>query len=56
VFATRFISQAIVYNKVMNRLQEKDLFAWWWLLDIWMFFYYIIFAPALWRRPRKSWN
>ena len=56
VFAVRFLTQAIIYNKAMTRLQEKDLFAWWWLLDIWMFFYYIIFAPAIWKKPKKSWN
>ncbi|RYY63804.1 MAG: glycosyltransferase, partial [Chitinophagaceae bacterium] len=56
VFGLRFLSQAIIYNKAMSRLQEKDLFAWWWLLDIWMFFYYIIFAPAIWKKPKKTWN
>ncbi len=56
VFSLRFISQAIIYKKSMDRLQEKDLFAWWWLLDIWMFFYYIIFAPAIWKKPKKSWS
>lgn len=56
VFAVRFLSQAIIYYKVMEKLQEKDLFAWWWLLDLWMFIYYCIFAPALWKRPRNSWN
>jgi cellulose synthase/poly-beta-1,6-N-acetylglucosamine synthase-like glycosyltransferase len=56
VFGIRFLSQAIIYSKAMQRLQEKDLFAWWWLLDIWMFFYYIIFAPAIWKKPKKTWN
>ena len=56
IFLIRFIVQAIVFSKVMKKLDEKDLFPWWWLLDIWMFFYYIIFMPALWRRPRKTWH
>jgi len=34
---------------------EKDLWPWFIFLDMWMFFYYIIFAPALWRRPRNKW-
>lgn len=55
VFALRLISQAIVYYKAMQQLDEKDLFAWWWLLDIWMFIYYCIFAPALWKKPKKNW-
>ncbi|WP_315820716.1 hypothetical protein [Paraflavitalea speifideaquila] len=56
IFLVRSISQAIIYNKVMNKLNEKDLFAWWWLLDIWMFIYYCIFAPALWKKPKKNWH
>jgi hypothetical protein len=56
VFALRFISQAIVFHKSMKKLDEKDLFPWWWLLDLWMFIYYLIFAPALWKKPQKSWN
>lgn len=56
VFAFRLISQAIVYYKAMQQLDEKDLFAWWWLLDIWMFIYYCIFAPALWKKPKKNWT
>jgi hypothetical protein len=56
VFGLRFITQAIVYYKAMHQLQEKDLFAWWWLLDMWMFLYYCIFAPALWKRPKNNWT
>ena len=56
VFGLRFLSQAFIYNRAMNKLNEKDLFAWWWILDVWMFFYYLIFAPALWKRPKKTWN
>lgn len=55
VFAVRFVTQAWIFYKTMKKLQEGDLFAWWWLLDIWMFFYYCIFAPALWRRPSHKW-
>jgi glycosyltransferase involved in cell wall biosynthesis len=56
MFAIRSISQAVVYYKAMQKLDEKDLFSWYWLFDIWMFVYYCIFAPALWRRPKKNWN
>ncbi len=55
IFALRTITQAIIYYKSMQKLNEKDLFAWWWLLDIWMFIYYCIFAPALWKKPKKNW-
>lgn len=56
VFVIRFLLQATVYYKAMRKLNEKDLFPWWWMLDLWMFFYYIIFAPTLWKKPRKEWK
>ncbi len=56
IFLTRFISQAFIFYKSMEKLNEKDLWPWWWLLDIWMFLYYLIFAPALWKKPRQNWN
>lgn len=56
VFALRFISQAIIFNKTMKKLQEQDLFSLWWFFDLWMFIYYCIFAPALWKRPNNHWT
>ena len=56
VFSLRLVLQALVYFRTMQKLNEKDLFAWWLVLDIWMFVYYIIFLPSLWRRPRPTWN
>jgi glycosyltransferase involved in cell wall biosynthesis len=56
VFGLRLLVQGYIYYKAMKKLQEEDLFAWWWLLDIWMFAYYIIFAPTLWKKPRPNWN
>jgi glycosyltransferase involved in cell wall biosynthesis len=56
VFGLRFISQALINYHSMNKLGEKDLWAWWWLYDIWMFFYYCIFATALWKKPRQNWT
>jgi glycosyltransferase involved in cell wall biosynthesis len=56
VFLVRSLVQAFIFYKAMQRLNEKDLFPWWWLLDVWMLFYYVIFAPALWKKPKKSWN
>ena len=54
-FGLRFFLQAFVLFKSMKKMGEKDLWPWFIFLDMWMFFYYIIFAPALWRRPRKGW-
>ena len=56
LFGLRFIVQAIILRKAMQRMGEGDLWSWFVLLDMWMFFYYIIFAPALWRKPAKVWN
>lgn len=56
VFLVRSITQAIIWNKAMRKLNEHDLFPWFILWDIWMFIYYIIFAPALWKKPKRSWN
>lgn len=56
VFLLRFITQAWLFYRSMEKLNEKDLWRWWWLLDIWMFLYYLIFAPAIWKKPRQNWN
>jgi cellulose synthase/poly-beta-1,6-N-acetylglucosamine synthase-like glycosyltransferase len=55
-FVVRLVTQAVIWKKAMKRLNEEDLFPMFFFWDIWMFFYYIIFAPALWRKPRKTWN
>jgi glycosyltransferase involved in cell wall biosynthesis len=56
VFGIRLITQAVIYFKAMKKLDEKDLWPWFLFLDMWMFIYYIIFAPALWRKPKRNWN
>jgi glycosyltransferase involved in cell wall biosynthesis len=56
VFGLRLILQGIVLFKSMKKMGEGDLWPWFIFLDMWMFFYYLIFAPALWRTPRRSWN
>ncbi|MEI6265601.1 MAG: glycosyltransferase [Sphingobacteriia bacterium] len=56
VFGIRFLIQSFVYFKTMKKLNEFDLFPWFLLLDIWMFFYFIFTAPAIWKAPRKNWN
>ncbi len=56
VFGVRFLLQAVIFYKAMQKLGEKDLWPWFIFLDMWMFFYYIIFAPALWKRPQQNWN
>jgi hypothetical protein len=56
IFSIRFLIQAFVFYRTMNKIGEKDLWPWFIFLDMWMFFYYFIFAPALWKRPRRNWS
>lgn len=56
VFGLRFILQAIVNYKTMKKLNESDLFPLFWLLDIWQFFYYLIFSFTLIKKPRSTWK
>ena len=55
-FGVRLIVQAIIYNRAMKKLDEKDLFGLWIFFDIWMFFYYLIFSTSLWRKPQQTWR
>ncbi|MDZ4793458.1 MAG: glycosyltransferase [Bacteroidota bacterium] len=55
VFGVRLLLQGWVLFKSMKKMGEEDLWPWFIFLDMWMFFYYIIFAPALWKRPKKGW-
>jgi glycosyltransferase involved in cell wall biosynthesis len=55
-FGVFLILQGIVYSKSMKKLGEKDLLPFFILLDIWMFFYYIIFAISLVKKPRPTWK
>ncbi|MEO6731552.1 MAG: glycosyltransferase [Ferruginibacter sp.] len=56
VFATRFLIQAFVFYPAMKKLNEKDLFASFLLFDLWMFFYYFIFATTLIKKPGAGWK
>jgi hypothetical protein len=56
VFGLRLIVQSIVFYKGMKKLNETDLWPWFLLFDVWMFFYYIITLPAIWKAPRKNWD
>ena len=56
VFGIRFLIQAIVFYPAMKKLDEKDLYPLFLFFDMWMFFYYLIFAFALIKKPKNSWN
>jgi glycosyltransferase involved in cell wall biosynthesis len=56
LFLVRMISFFSIYTKALKKLDEADLSAWLLFLDVWQFLYYLIFAPALWKKPRPTWN
>lgn len=56
VWGVRFIIQSIVFFICMKKLNEKDLIPFTLLFDIWMFFYFILFLPALFKNPSKNWS
>ena len=56
VFVLRLLIQGIVFFKCMKKLNESDLFPFYFLWDIWMFFYYLIFISSLWKKPIKNWS
>ncbi len=56
LFGIRLLIQGFIFYKAMKKMDEKDLWPWFLFLDLWMFLYYIILAPALWRKPARSWN
>ena len=56
VFGTRFITQAFIFYPAMKKLNEKDLYPLFLFFDIWMFFYYLIFAVALIKKQKPAWN
>jgi hypothetical protein len=45
-----------VYGKAFRKLNENDLGGWLLFFDIWQFIYYIIFLPAMWKKPKRTWQ
>jgi glycosyltransferase involved in cell wall biosynthesis len=56
IYGVKLLVQVIVYAKALKKLGEKDLLPFFIFFDIWMFFYYIIFAPALLKKPKQNWK
>ena len=56
VFGIRFLIQGIILFKVTKKLDEKDLFPFYLILDIWMFFYYLLFSTAILKKPKGTWK
>lgn len=56
ILGLKLLVQGVIFFAGMKKLNELDLFPFFWLFDIGMFFYYVIFTPALIRKPKKRWN
>ncbi|HEY6975098.1 MAG TPA: glycosyltransferase [Chitinophagaceae bacterium] len=56
VFGLRMLLQGIIWRKSMEKLNEADLWPLFIFFDIWTFFYYLLYFPALWKKPAKTWN
>jgi glycosyltransferase involved in cell wall biosynthesis len=56
VFGLRLLSLLIVWFGAMNKLKEKDLKPWFLFFDLWLCFYFIIFAPSLFKKTTSGWN
>ncbi len=56
VFGIRFLVQAFILYPCMKKLNEKGLYPLFLFIDIWMFFYYLIFAATLFKKPKKVWK
>lgn len=56
VFGVRLLLQALIMYKSMQKLNEKDLWPYFILFDLWMPLYFLFTLPAIWKRPQKNWN
>lgn len=56
VFGIRFFIQAIILYSCMKKLNELSLYPWFLFIDIWMLFYYLIFASTIFKKPKKVWK
>ena len=53
---TKLLVQGVVYAKAMRKLGEQDLLPLLLFFDLWMFIYYLLFAPALIKKPKQRWK
>ncbi|WP_344979596.1 glycosyltransferase [Compostibacter hankyongensis] len=56
ILAGRLLVQGLVYAGSLRKLGEKDLFLYCWLFDVLLFLYYIVFAPAVYFKPKMRWK
>jgi glycosyltransferase involved in cell wall biosynthesis len=56
VFGVRLLLQALVLYKSMQKLNEKDLWPYFILFDLWMPLYFLFTLPAVWKKPQRNWS
>jgi glycosyltransferase involved in cell wall biosynthesis len=56
ILLLRMISIGIVWSKIMNKLQEKDLKPWFWFFDIVMPLYILALFPSIILKPKPKWT
>ncbi len=56
IFLARLSLVAFVWYKSMIQLNEADLWPYFFLFDVWLMCYYILFAPSLLKKPAKKWR
>jgi glycosyltransferase involved in cell wall biosynthesis len=56
VFGIRFLIQGIVLYHCMKKLNEQAMYPWFLFIDMWMFFYYLIFAASVFKKPPRVWK
>jgi cellulose synthase/poly-beta-1,6-N-acetylglucosamine synthase-like glycosyltransferase len=56
VFGIRFAIQVLIFYRTMKKLNELDLFFVFLFFDVWMFFYYLLFLFAVFKKPSKKWK
>jgi glycosyltransferase involved in cell wall biosynthesis len=56
LWSVRFIVQGAILRGTMKKLNELDLWPWFFLFDLWSIFYYLFTLPSVWKAPNKNWN
>lgn len=56
ILGSKLLIQAFIYYRVMQKLNEKDLFAWFLLFDLLQPFYYLVFSSAVFNNQKSDWK
>ncbi len=56
VFIFKIIIQGSIMYKSMKKLNEQDLFPYFIFMDMWMFFYYLLFSFSIFKKPASVWK